>query len=85
MELKIYTKNLELNPDTERHIQKKFERLQRHLRSITNAKLEVSQTSARAQNDRIVAQMTLMTDGYTLRSQESGLNLFAAVDAVTDV
>ncbi len=85
MELKIYTKNLELNPEAERHIQKKFERLQRHLRSITDAKLEVSRTSARAQSDRIVAQMTLTANGYTLRGQESGIHLFAAIDAVTDV
>ncbi len=63
----MYTKNLELNPEAERHIRKKFERLQRHLRSITDAKLEVSRTSARAQSDRIVAQMTLTANGYTLR------------------
>lgn len=29
--------------------------------------------------------MTLNTNGYTLRGQETGLNLFAAIDAVTDV
>ena len=85
MDIKIYAKNLELNPQTERHIQKKFKRLERHLRSISDAKLEVSRTSARSQKDRIVAQMTLTANGYTLRGQETGLNLFAAIDAVTDV
>ena len=64
---------------------KKFKRLERHLRSIFDAKLEVSRTSARSQKDRIVAQMTLTANGYTLRGQETGLNLFAAIDAVTDV
>lgn len=29
--------------------------------------------------------MTLTSNGYTLRGQETGVNLFAAVDAVTDV
>lgn len=85
MELRIYTKNIQLTPDAESHVQKKFERLNRHLKSLTDAKLEVSRTSARAQNERIVAQMTLTANGYTLRGQETGLNLFAAVDAVTDV
>ena len=85
MDIKIYAKNLEINPQTERHIQKKFKRLERHLRSIFDAKLEVSRTSARSQKDRIVAQMTLTANGYTLRGQETGLNLFAAIDAVTDV
>ena len=29
--------------------------------------------------------MTLLTNGYTLRGQESGANLFTAIDAVTNV
>ncbi len=29
--------------------------------------------------------MTLTANGYTLREQETGLNLFATIDAVTDV
>ena len=85
MEIKIYSKGIELNPQAETYIRKKFSRLERHLKTISDAKLEVSRTSARSQEDRVVAQMTLNTNGYILRGQEAGLNLFAAVDAVTDV
>lgn len=84
MDIQIYSKNLELNSEAKQYIQKKFSRLERHLRSITDAKLEVTQTSARSQVDRIVVQMTIRAGGTTLRGQESGLNLFAAVDTVTD-
>ena len=85
MDVKIFSKNLEINPQTQDYIQKKFNRLERHLKRISDAKLEVSRTSARAQSERVVAQLTLTANGYTLRGQESGLNLFAAIDAVTDV
>ena len=85
MDIKVSTKNFELNSAAEAYIQKKFKRLERHLKSITDSKLEVSRTSARSPEQRIVAQMTIDANGYTLRGQESGTNLFVAVDAVTDV
>ena len=85
MEIEIYARNLQLNSEAQSYIQKKFGKLERHLKPISNAKLEVSRTSARSPSQRIVAQMTLTAHGHTLRGQESGVNLFAAIDAVTDV
>ena len=85
MEIKLQAKNLELNAQAEAYVQKKFRKLNRHLRAISDAKLELSRTSARSQSDRVVAQMTIVASGRTLRAQEKGLNLFAAIDAVTDV
>lgn len=85
MDIKVFSKNLEWNSEAEKYVQKKFRRLERHLRPVSDAKLEVSRTSARSQTERVVVQMTLTAGGFTLRGQESGINLFAAVDAVTDV
>ena len=85
MDIEISTKDFELNSAAEAYMQKKFKRLGRHLKSITDSKLEVSRTSARSPEQRIVAQMTIDANGYTMRGQESGTNLFVAVDAVTDV
>ena len=85
MEIRTSAKNLELNVEAEQYIQKKFKRLERHLKPMSDAKLELSRTSARAKSDRVVAQMTVTAGRHTLRGQESGLNVFAAIDAVTDV
>ena len=85
MEIRIQAKNIDLNPNAEEYIQKKFNRLQRHLPNLDDAKMEVSMTQARATRDRVEAQMTLNIAGYTIRGQDRGVNLFAAVDAVTDV
>ena len=85
MELRIYAKNISIDDRTEDYVRKKFDRLRRHLSAMTDAKLEVSRTSSRSQNDRVVAQMTLAVKGNVLRAQERGVNLFAAVDSVADV
>ncbi len=85
MDLNIIAKHIDLTSEAETYINKKFRRLQRHLRSLSGAKLEVSRTSARARDERCVAQMTLTVNGSILRGEMSGTDLFAAVDAVTDV
>ena len=85
MELRILVRNMKLSGHSEDYIQKKLARLERHLRENADAKLELSRTSARSETDRFVAQMTINVRGATLRGQENGLTLFAAVDAVADV
>ena len=85
MEMQIFARNMKLSERSEDYIQKKVARLERHLRERSDAKLELSRTASRSETDRFVAQMTISASGATLRGQESGLTLFAAVDAVADV
>ena len=85
MEVQILARNMRLSERSEDYIQKKMERLERHLRERADAKLELSRTASRSETDRFRAQMTISASGATLRGQESGLTLFAAVDAVADV
>ena len=84
MDTRIYSKGIDLNARAESYIQKKLNRLDRHLHTISDARLDISRTSARSQDERIVIQMTLDTAGHALRGQGKGVNLFAAVDAVVD-
>lgn len=85
MEMQIFSRNMRLSERSEDYIRKKVARLERHLRERADAKLELSRTAARSETDRFVAQMTISASGATLRGQESGLTLFAAMDAVADV
>ena len=48
MDIDIYAKNIELNSEAERYIHKKLNRLESHLRPITDAKLEITRTSSRS-------------------------------------
>lgn len=85
MEMQILSRNMKLSGNSEEYIQKKVARLERHLREQADARLELRRTARRSETDRFVAQMTINASGATLRGQETGLTLFAAVDAVTDV
>ena len=85
MEIQIFSRNMRLSERSEDYIQKKVARLERHLPERADAKLELRRTSRRSETDRFVAQMTISASGATLRGQETGLTLFAAMDAVTDV
>ena len=85
MEMQIFSRNMRLSERSEDYIQKKVARLERHLPERADAKLELRRTSRRSEADRFVAQMTISASGATLRGQETGLTLFAAMDAVTDV
>ena len=85
MEMQILSRNMRLSGHSEEYIQKKVARLERHLREQADARLELRRTARRSETDRFVAQMTINASGATLRGQETGLTLFAAVDAVTDV
>ena len=85
MEMQIISRNMKLSGHSEEYIQKKVARLERHLREQAEARLELRRTARRSETDRFVAQMTKSASGATLRGQETGLTLFAAVDAVTDV
>ena len=85
MDVQILVRNMRLSDRSEDYVQKKMGRLERHLTERADAKLELSRTAARSETDRYVAQMTINASGATLRGQESGLTLFAAVDSVADV
>lgn len=84
-ELAIHTRNMHLTERTERYARRKFARLSRHLRSMSSAELELSQTSARSAGERIVAQLTITASGRSLRGQERGASAEQAIDLVTDV
>lgn len=85
MDMQILTRNMKISERSEDYIQKKVARLERHLRERADARLELRRTARRSETDRFVAQMTITASGTTLRGQETGLTLFAAVDAVADV
>ena len=83
--LTIHTRNMRLDERTERYARRKFGRLARHLRTLSSAELEISQTAARSAEERVVAQLTITTNGRSLRGQERGSTAQQAVDLVTDV
>jgi ribosomal subunit interface protein len=83
METTIRPKNFKLAPDIEDQVQKRIERLTRHLDNLTSAEVIVSQQPARHTANRFqyVTQVTLHTkQGDLIRSEVSHTELLTAID-----
>ena len=82
MELQITGKNVKVTPTVRRYIERKVDKLSRHLPSIIEAIVEVTEEKTRSVEHRFVAQITLDSQGTTLRGEERGDDLLAAIDKV---
>ena len=85
MDLQIHATNVRLSDGAREYILKKHRRLERHLKGLSDARLELAGTSSRAKDERVTAQMTLSAGRHVLRGQERGPDVYTAIDAVADV
>lgn len=77
-------KNLEVPDRVREYAERKFLRLERLLDDRSDAILELSNEAHRSASDAHIAEVTLIIDGFTLRSHAAGSSYQAAVDVVLD-
>ena len=85
MDIKIHGRNVDISEDIQSYVDKKFNRLSRHLPQMMDATAEIKRTSSRAGDDRIAVQITLTVKGQVLRAQRRGSTVREAVDTAIDV
>ena len=85
MDIKIHGRNVDISDDIQSYVDKKFNRLSRHLPQMMDATAEIKRTSSRAGDDRIAVQITLSVKGQVLRAQRRGSTVREAVDTAVDV
>ena len=85
MDLIIKGKNLDVPKNAKDYIEKKAQKFDRHLQSISKAKVEVSEEDTRSRENRYVVEVTVDSEGTFLRGEERGPDIFSAVDAVSSV
>ena len=85
MELNIKAKNVDVNQQLRRHIERKFGDLIRHLPAITNVNVELSSQATRSRSNRMVAQVTLNVDESLLRAEQRAANAVEAINLVAGV
>lgn len=84
MQLIITGKNMNVSSRTEDFVRRKMERLDRHLTEPVEARVELSSENTRDVNQRQIVQVTLQSNGTTIRAQERAADLKVAVDMVVD-
>jgi putative sigma-54 modulation protein len=85
LELKIQTKNVEINERVRNHIERKLGQLNRHLPGISKVAVELTSEPTRSQQDRIVAQVTLNVSDSVLRAEQRTSSTTGAINSVADV
>jgi putative sigma-54 modulation protein len=84
MQLIVQGKNIEITDRLREYVEKKVDRLDRYLSTITEARMELSTERTRSAEDRQVAQLTVRSKGMILRSEERTGDVFTSVDMVVD-
>ena len=83
--IEIVARNMRLTDNLREYIEKKADKLERHLQDIEEVRVEVSHVkSARSATDRQVAQLTVHGRGFILRTEERADDIHAAFDAALD-
>ena len=85
MKIKVNGRDVEITDDIQSYVDKKFNRLSRHLPQMMDATAEIKRTSSRSGDDRMVVQLTLTVKGQVLRAQRRGSTVSEAVDTAVDV
>ena len=87
MSIKIdfYSMNLELTEPIQSYIGKKVSRLEKHLKELEEARVDVTYNkTARVINERYITQITLRGPGFILRAEERCHELYPALDLVVN-
>jgi len=85
MQLQIITKNIEISETIEKQINKKIGKLDHHLPSLVEGKVEISKRKSRQPEQRFAVQVTLDSKGTLIRAHEYAADILTAIDKVLDV
>ena len=85
MDLTINVHGLSLTRKLQDYVEKKTQRLDRYMPTLTTVRVDLSERKAKNATERQVAQITVRDKrGTILRAEERGSDIFASVDVVMD-
>jgi putative sigma-54 modulation protein len=85
MELQLSGKNVEITQQIRDYVTRKLKRLNRYLTDIKDVKIEILQENTRLPKDRYRTQITLISRGSILRSEERASNINLSIDKVVKI
>ena len=84
MDLEILTKDVELDERLRSRITRKAESLDKRIKGITTATVELSLNNSRRKEDRFIAEVSLDVAGSALRTEERSESVMEAVTSAVD-
>jgi putative sigma-54 modulation protein len=84
LEVKIFSRNMNIGENLEDQIQRKVAGLDRYLDDIVEARVDLASTNARSAEEREVAQITVQGKGFILRAEERSNDIVTALNMAVD-
>jgi putative sigma-54 modulation protein len=87
MELQLTGTNVEIIPPVKRYAERKLGKLDRHLPTITETKVEISEEKTKSRQQRFLVRVTVNsgTGGTVFHGEQRGEDSFEAIDKVSDI
>ncbi len=85
VEMQVTGKHLEITQEILDYVQRRFEKLSRHLSNIQESKVEILREMTKSPQDRYAVQVTLNSRGTLLRGEVRAADLFEAIDNAAKV
>lgn len=85
MDITVQGRGLDVTPDVRAYLDRRLERLERHLAKDATGVVEIIKARARDASDRMVVQVTIETGGALLRTEQHAADPKVAIDAAIDV
>lgn len=85
MEMQVIGKHLELSQEILNYVQRRFDKLNRHLPDILESKVEIIRAMNKLPEHRYIVQVTLNSRGTLLRGEVRAADLFEAIDNAAKV
>ncbi len=87
MELQIAGTNIEIKPEAKRYVERKLNKLNRHLPDIIDTKVEISEEKTKSPQERYLVRVTVNSGvgKAVFHGEERAEDLFKAVDKVVTV
>jgi len=85
MELQVTGKNMELTPKVHSYVEKKLGKLNRHLPSIIDATVEITEQKTKSPQQQFVVGVTVNGSGARFHGEERGKDLLTAIDKVAAI
>ena len=87
MELQITGTNTEITPAVRRYVERKFGKLDRHLPTIIDSRVEISEEKTKSPQQRYLVRSTVASGvgGVVFHGEDRGEDLFKAIDRVKEI
>ena len=84
LEVKIFSRNLEVTDHLNDQIIRKVSGLEKYLDDIVEARVDLASTNARSAEEREVVQITVQGKGFLLRAEERSADILSSLNLAVD-